>query len=76
MASPRIAFFTWKVALSRILRIDNPRRQGFTLVNWCGLCKKNEETINQLLIHSEYISDLWYLVLNLFKVSWAMLNNI
>jgi hypothetical protein len=28
--------------------------------------------VNHLLIHCEYASDLWRLVLNLFGVSWAM----
>ena len=46
------------------------------LVKWFCLCKKNEEIVNQLLIHCEYISYLWHLVLNLFRVLWAMLSNI
>jgi hypothetical protein len=32
-APSRIAFFTWTVALGKILTIDNVRRQGLTLVN-------------------------------------------
>jgi len=35
-----------------------------------------KETVNYLLIHCEYTSDLWHLVLNLFGVSWAMPSNI
>jgi hypothetical protein len=34
--------------------------------------QKNEETENDPLIHCEYTSDLWHLVLNLFGVSWAL----
>jgi hypothetical protein len=37
---------------------------------------KNEATINHPLIHCEYTNDLWHLVLSLFRVSWAMPNNI
>jgi hypothetical protein len=62
--------------MGRIPTIDNLGRRGFTLVNWCCLCKKNEEIINHFLIHCEYTSDLWLLVLNTFGVSWAMPNNV
>jgi hypothetical protein len=54
----------------------NLRRQSFTNVNWCYLCKKNEEIVNHLLIHCEYSSGMWHLVLNLFGVLWAMPSNI
>lgn len=75
-APPRIAFSIWTTTLGRILTIDNLRRDGFTLVNSCCLCKQNEETVNRLLIHFEYTNDLWYMVLYLFGVSWTMLRNI
>jgi hypothetical protein len=55
--------------------VDNLRMLGFTLVNWCHVCKKNEETVNHL-IHCEYTSDLWHLVLNLFEILSAMPSNI
>ncbi|GLT60901.1 hypothetical protein SLA2020_336420 [Shorea laevis] len=41
-----IAFFTWTTTRGKILTIDNLRRQGLTLVNWCYLCKKNEVTLS------------------------------
>jgi hypothetical protein len=75
-APPRIAFFTWTAALGKILTIDNLRRRGLTLVNWCCLCKKSEETVNHLLIHCEFTSEIWHLVLILFGVSWVMPSNI
>jgi hypothetical protein len=75
-ASISYAFFTWMTALDKILMIDNLRRQGLTLVNWCCLCKKSEETVNHLLIHCEFTSELWHLVLGLFGFSWVMPGNI
>jgi hypothetical protein len=48
----------------------------FTLVNWCCLCKKREETVNHLLIHCEFTSEIWHMVLTLFEVLWAMPSNI
>jgi hypothetical protein len=73
---PRVAFFLWTAALDRILMVDTLKKRGFTLGNWCCLCKMNEETTNHLLIHCEYTSALWQLILNLFGVSWVMPNNI
>jgi hypothetical protein len=70
-----IAFFIW-TALCKILTIENLSRQGLTLVNWCCLCKKSEEIVNHLLIHCEFTSEIWHLVLVLFGVSWAMFGNI
>jgi hypothetical protein len=75
-APPRIAFFLWVVALGRILMVDNLKRWGFQLVNRCCLCKKDEETINHLLIHCESTVDIWHLVFNIFGVSWVMPSNI
>jgi hypothetical protein len=47
-APPRIAFFTWKIALGKLLTIDNLQRQVLTLVNCCFLCKMSAETVNHL----------------------------
>jgi hypothetical protein len=71
-APSRIAFFTWTTVLGKILTIDNLRRQGLILVNWCCLCKKSEETVNNLLLHCEFTRELWHLVLFLFGVLWIM----
>jgi len=57
-APPRIAFFLWATALGRILTVDNLRRRGFQLINRCCLCKKDEETINHLLLHCEFSVDI------------------
>jgi hypothetical protein len=73
---PHIAFFLWATTLGRILTVDNLRRQGFQLINRCCLCKKDEETINHLLLHCQYAADIWHLVLNRFWVSWVMPGNI
>jgi hypothetical protein len=74
--SPWIVFFTWMVALSKILTIDNFRRQGLTLVNWCCICTKSEEIVNHFFIHCEFTSKIWHLILILFETSWVMPSNI
>jgi hypothetical protein len=73
---PRIAFFTWTTTLGKILTIDSLRRRGLTLLNWCCLCKKSEETVNHILIHCEFTKEMWHFDLILFGVSWVMPSNI
>jgi hypothetical protein len=50
-APPRVAFFVWSAALGRILTLDNLKRRNIVLVNRCGMCKKEEESIDHLLLH-------------------------
>jgi hypothetical protein len=66
-APPRISFFTWTMDLGKILTIDNLRRWGLTLVNWCCLCKRSKETVNHLLNYCEFTSEIWHLVLTLLE---------
>jgi len=58
MTPPHMVFFTWTTAWGRILIADNLRRWAIILVNWCCLCKNNEEIVDHLLFHCEYTSDL------------------
>jgi hypothetical protein len=43
---------------------------GVAFAKECGDCKSLS------LIHCEYTSDIWHLVLNLFRASWVMPGNI
>ena len=38
---PRVAFFSWTATLGKILTIDNLRKRGLILVEWCCLCKES-----------------------------------
>jgi hypothetical protein len=40
---PRVAFFFWTAALGKILTVDNLRKRGLILVEWCCLCKQSGE---------------------------------
>ena len=41
---PSVAFFTWNVALGKILTTDNYRRWGITIADWCCcMCKSTGE---------------------------------
>jgi hypothetical protein len=52
-APPRVAFFVWSAALGKLLTLDNLRKRNIVLVNRCGMCKKEEESIDHLLLHCE-----------------------
>jgi hypothetical protein len=43
----------WLAALGKILSLDNLRKKNMVLVNRCGMCKKDEESIDHLLLHYE-----------------------
>ena len=34
----RVSFFLWTAALGKILTLDNLKKKGLSLVNWCCLC--------------------------------------
>ena len=68
----RVSFFLWTAARGGILTTDNLVKKNFPLVNWCCLCRCDEETMDHLLIHCRFASTLWSEVLIMFGVQWVM----
>ena len=50
----KIYLFWWSSLHGSILTTNNIKWRGFQLVNWYILCKNEEETICNLLIHYPY----------------------
>jgi hypothetical protein len=71
-APPRVAFFVWSVALGKILTLDNLRKKNMVLINRCGMCKNDEESIDHLLLHYERAQFLWNTFFTHFGLAWAM----
>jgi hypothetical protein len=71
-ASSRAAFFAWSAALSKILTMDNLRKMRIIIVDRCCLCKKDEESMNHLLLHYDVASALWNNIFIRFCMSWVM----
>jgi hypothetical protein len=71
-APPRVAFFVWSAALGKILTLDNLKRRNIVLVNRCGICKKEEESIDHLLLHCERAQFLWNAFFSRFGLAWVM----
>ena len=68
----RVNFFVWTVTLGKILTLDNLRKRGIIVVEWCCMCKQSGESINHLLLHCEAARALWSVVLTLFDITWVM----
>jgi hypothetical protein len=68
-----VAFFVWLVALGKILTLDNLKKKNMVLINSCGMCKMDEESIDHLLLHCECAQFLWNAFFSRFGLAWAML---
>jgi hypothetical protein len=71
-APPRVAFFVWSAALGKILTLNNLKKKNMVLVNRCGMCKKDEESIDHLFLHCESAQFLWNAFFSRFGLAWAM----
>uniref|UniRef100_A0A2N9H161 Reverse transcriptase zinc-binding domain-containing protein n=1 Tax=Fagus sylvatica TaxID=28930 RepID=A0A2N9H161_FAGSY len=69
---PRVAFLSWITSLGKALTIDNLRKRGLILQNWCCLCKSNGESVDHLFIHCPMATDMWWMVFGMFGVQWVM----
>jgi hypothetical protein len=52
----RVSFFAWSATLGKILVMDSLRKQHVTVVDWCCMCNKSWELVDQLLLHCEIAS--------------------
>ena len=66
---PRVAFFSWTATLGKVLTIDNQRKQGLILLDWCCMCKRSGESVDHLFLHCSVATELWSLV---FGMQWVM----
>lgn len=56
------------MALDVVHAIDDLGKGGFSLLNWCCVCKKAEESV-----YHQLARDLCNLLFSLFGGSWVML---
>ena len=67
-----VSFFLWTTTQDSILTIDNLVKRNLSLVNWCCLCRCNEETVDHLLIHYKFAHALWSEVFLMFGLQWVI----
>ena len=65
-------FFSWTVALGKILTIDNLRKRHFVVLEWFFMCKGCGESIDHLLLHCSIASEMWSMIFCLFGICWVM----
>ena len=70
--SSRVAFFVWIVAFGKCLTIDNLRKRKVCILDWCYMCKYNNETVDHLFLHCSVALELWDMIFGLFGVCWVM----
>jgi hypothetical protein len=71
-APSKVTFFAWVAALRKILTLDNLRKRQIIVINRCCMCKKNEESVDHLLLHCEVACVLWSAIFGRFRLSWVM----
>jgi hypothetical protein len=71
-APSRAAFFAWSVALCKILTVDNLRQRHIIIMDRCCLFKRDEKSVNHLLLHCDVASALWNNIFTRFGMYWVM----
>ena len=57
-APSRVSFFIWTAAWGRILTSDN-LRHGYSMADWCCMCRCSREAVDHLLLHCRCAYELW-----------------
>jgi hypothetical protein len=56
-----VNFFVWTAARGKILSLDDLRKRGIIVINWCCMCNEKRELIDHLFLHSTIarMSSVW-----------------
>ena len=71
-APSRVALVTWTVYLGKILTLNNLRKRQVIVINRCCTFKRDRESVDHLLIHSDVASALWSAIFSRFGLAWVM----
>jgi len=52
--------------------VDNLRKMHIIIMDRCYLCKRDEESVDHLLLHCDVASALWNNIFTRFGMSWFM----
>jgi hypothetical protein len=66
----------WSEVLSKILTIDNLQKLHVIVVDWCVICKKNGEFVDDLLLRCEVACAIWNAFFKRFELYWVMLRQV
>ncbi|KAF5481657.1 hypothetical protein F2P56_002294 [Juglans regia] len=68
----KVAIFVWIAAIGNIQTIDNLRKRGMIVMEWCFMCKKAAESVDHLLLHCDVAKVLWDGVFRRSGLTWVM----
>jgi len=66
----KVCFFAWAATLGKIPTDDMLKRRNFRGLSRCSMCLEEEEAVDHLLVHCQWVSSLWDLFLSLMGISW------
>ena len=69
---PRVAFFSWTIALGKILTTGNLWKRHIAMLEWCFMCKRCGESMDHIFLHYPIAYELWSMVFCLFGIHWVM----
>ena len=71
----KVRVFCWLLILKKLNTQDLlQKRQPYLSISpsWCVVCKKDCESINHLFLHCPMVYRVWIAVIQKFKVSWVL----
>jgi hypothetical protein len=66
------AYFEWLAVLDKILTMDNLKKRHVILIDRCYMCKRNEESVDNLLLHYDVAYTYWSALFTRFGLSWVL----
>ena len=65
-------FLSWSASLGKVLTTNNFRKRLIIVLDWCYMCKKCGESVDQLLLHCPIAFEIRSLLFCLFGLHWVM----
>ena len=75
-ALTKASFLAWVAPTGKVPTEIMLKRKNFNLANRCAMCLEEEESIDYLFVHCEWVFSLWSLALFWMDVSWVQPSNV
>ena len=67
----KVSFFAWEAWWGEVLTMNQLKNRGYQLASICPFCRKNDDSLDHILIHCLAICELWTTILSVTRISWA-----